>query len=159
MSNAHGEHAYRHMVRGPHPHAHHVGLYWAIFAILVGLTGLTVFLADFDFGSLSVLVTLLIAGTKASLVLGVFMHLYFDNKFYTLVIAVSFVFLSLFILFPIMDMGSRDMVDPVRGNFGPRDEQVFEHEQKNRNNPDALPLRPGLKEGKREDLVFEGAHH
>jgi len=160
MSHANGEHAYRHMVRGPHAHAHHVSLYWIVFALLIGLTFLTVGLAKFDFGSMSVLVTLLIAGTKASLVFGVFMHLYFDNKFYALVVSTSLVFLSLFILFPILDMGSRDLVDPVRGNFGPRDQKVFEYEKAN---PGALPLRPGLEKPAGKHLIFEkeggGGHH
>jgi cytochrome c oxidase subunit 4 len=122
----------------------------------VTLTVLTVFLAEFDFGSLSVLVTLLIAGTKASLVFGVFMHLWFDNKFYALVVSTSFVFLSLFILFPIMDMGSRDLVNPERGNYVYRDQRVFDHTSKD---PEALPLRPGLKDPDKDKLVFEEPHH
>lgn len=163
MSNAHGEHAYRHMVVGPKPHPHHVGLYWTVFGMLVFLTLVTVYLAEFDFGSLSVLVTLGIAGTKAGLVLAVFMHLYFDNKFYALVLSVSLVFLSLFVLFPIIDFGSRDLVDPTRGNFGPRNEIVFKRQTEK---PDELPLRPGIgvsansnSEPKKEKLVFESAHH
>lgn len=156
MSNAHGEHAYRHMVRGPHPHAHHVGLYWTVFGALIFLTLLTVWLAEFDFGSASVLVTLMIAGTKASLVFGVFMHLFFDNKFYALVLSVSLVFLSLFLLFPILDTGSRDWVDPVRGNFGPRNEQVFEYQVKH---PGALPLRPGMQDPAGKALIFDVDEH
>jgi cytochrome c oxidase subunit 4 len=163
MSHENGEHAYRHMVQGPQPHAHHVGLYWTVFGMLVVLTLLTVYLAEFDFGTMSVMVTLLIAGTKASLVLAVFMHLYFDNKFFALIVGVSLVFISLFILFPIIDMGSRDLVDPIRGDFVLRNEKVFDYESKN---PGALPMRPvrtngsqDLEAPKKEDLVFEGPHH
>lgn len=150
------EHQYKHMVQGPHPHTLPVSLYWIIFGILVALTVLTVYLAEFDFGTFSVFVTLMIAGTKASLVLAVFMHLWFDNKFYALVVSTSLVFLSLFILFPIMDLGSRDMVEAQRGNFGPRNEAVFQYEIEN---PEALPLRPGLEKPEKDKLVFEKPHH
>ena len=158
MSNSvvNSEHQYKHMVKGPHAHVHPVGLYWTVFGLLVTLTILTVYLAGFDFGTFSVLVTLLIAGTKACLVMAVFMHLWYDNKFYALVVSVSLVFLSLFVLFPILDFESRDMVDAQRGNFGPRDEAVFQYKQEN---PDALPLRPGLVKPEKDKLVFEEPHH
>ena len=165
MANAatHDEHQYKHMVQGPHAHVLPVAVYWIVFGLLVGLTVLTVFLARFDFGSLSVLMTLAIAGTKAGLVLAVFMHLYFDNKFYALIISVSLVFLSLFIVFPILDMGSRDMVDPQRGNFGPRNEAIYKYEM---DHPNAKAPRPGepLKAGgptmpDESKLVEEGPEH
>lgn len=163
MANAtHNEHQYRHMVNGPHPHKLPVGLYWAVFGILVFLTLLTVVLSRFDFGSASVFITLAIAGTKATLVLAVFMHLYFDNKFFALIISVSLVFLSLFILFPIVDLGSRGMVDAQRGNFGPRDEAAFKYKMEH---PDALPMRPGepLKGvptvTDKTKLIFAEPHH
>lgn len=129
-ASSHSEHQYRHMVKGPKPHVHSVWVYWGVFGLLVALTGLTVYLAQpgFDFGSFSVALTLFIAGTKATLVLAVFMHLYFDNKFFALIIGVSLVFLALFVIFPIIDLGSREMVSPTRGNFGPRNEAVYAHE-------------------------------
>jgi cytochrome c oxidase subunit 4 len=140
------------------PHVLPIWLYWAVFIMLLALTGLTVFLADFDFGAFSVFVTLLIAGTKSALVLAVFMHLWFDNKFFSLIVGTSLIFLGLFIAFPVIDLGSRGEVDPERDNFVPRAEKVYEHQMKE---PNALPLRPGLLEAKESDLIWvspEGHH-
>lgn len=144
-----------HMVKGPKPHTHSVWLYWGVFFALVFLTLLTVFLAKFDFGKFSVLVTLAIAGAKSLLVLSVFMHLAFDNKFFGVIVASSLVFLALFILFPIADLATRKDMDYLnQRNFLPRDEKVYDHLQ---NAPTALPLRPGLTDAVPEKLIFEGA--
>lgn len=141
------------MVVGPKPHVHSVWLYWGVFFALVVLTVVTVMLAGFDFGKLNIVVTLLIASTKASLVLAIFMHLAFDNKFFLVVAATSLVFLSLFILFPLLDLGSRADLDPAQKNFLPRDEKVYQHEI---DMPKDLPLRPGLEEAKKDSLIFIG---
>jgi len=140
-----------HMVQGPKPHTHSVYLYWGVFFILVFLTVATVYLAGFDFGSLNVVVTLLIAGTKAALVMGIFMHLYFDNKFFAVIAACSLVFLSLFMFFPLYDMETRGDLDAANRMYLPRDERVHQYELKN---PKALPLRPGLQDPVPDKLVF-----
>ena len=145
-----------HLVEGPHPHVHPVKVYWIVFGLLLMLTGVTVWVAGYDFGSFSAAVALLVAGTKACLVLAVFMHLWFDNKFYALVISSSLVFLFLFFLFTLIDEGSRTFMDPQRANFMPRDEVVHQYEL---DHPGALPLRPGLKEPVKENLIFEGPEH
>ena len=142
-----------HKVEGPGPHILPVWLYWAVFAALLFLTCLTVWVAEFDFGTMSTTVALLVAATKASLVLAVFMHLWFDNKFYVLILGSTFLFLSLFILFCVLDEGSRALVDPERANFLPRDQKVMQYEMEH---PDALPLRPGLQDPVRDELNFEG---
>lgn len=139
------------MVRGPKPHPHSVWLYWVVFFALVFLTGATVLLANYDFGKLNLIVTLLIAGTKASLVMGIFMHLAFDNKFFGVVASASLVFLALFILFPMVDLGTRDDLDDAQKNFLPRNEQVYKHKL---DTPEALPLRPGLQDADKEKLIF-----
>jgi cytochrome c oxidase subunit 4 len=154
MVENHSEDIYRHFVKAPVPHTHSVWLYWGIFFALVALKIITVLAAGIDFGSFSVFIALLIASTKAVLVFAVFMHLWFDNKFFALIVSATLVFLSLFILFPILDDGSRALVDADRENFLPREEAVYEHAVKN---PNALPLRPGLKQGEKENLVFLGA--
>lgn len=139
------------MVRGPKPHTHSVWLYWAVFFALVGLTCATVLLARYDFGKLNLIVTLLIAGTKALLVFGVFMHLAFDSKFFAVIVGTSFLFLGLFIGFPILDMGSRADIDAKRANYLPRDERVYKHAI---DQPEALPLRPGLQDPQKDKLIF-----
>ncbi len=145
-----------HKVVGPEPHILPVRVYWTVFGCLLALTALTVYVAEFDFGTMSTAVALLVASTKATLVLAIFMHLWFDNKFFTIVFATTMVFLSLFVLFCVMDEGSRSLVDPQRANFLPRDEKVLQYETEH---PGALPLRPGLKEPVKDDLIFEGPGH
>lgn len=145
----------KHMVQGPSPHTVSVWFYWGVFVLLLCLTVLTVYVATFDFGPMSTVVALLVASCKASLVCAFFMHLWFDNKFYTLILSSSLLFLSLFLLFPLLDEDSRAFVDPERENFLPREQQVFEYELKN---PGALPLRPGLKEPNIADLIFSEPH-
>lgn len=146
-----------HMVKGPKAHAHKVSLYWMVFLMLVFLTGATVYLAQFDFGKLNLVVTLMIAGTKALLVMGIFMHLAFDNKFYGVIAAASLVFLTLFILFPLYDMETRGDIDADNRMYLPRDERVYKYELEH---PEALPLRPGLKDPDPKNLVFvKPGHH
>lgn len=156
MSHSAEQHAYRHMVIGPHPHKLPVWLYWGVFFALVALTVITVTLAEYDFGSWSIIVTLLIASTKAALVLGVFMHLAFDDKFLTVVFTLTMLFVVLFFVFPMGDVESRGDVDEVRENFLPRDEAVYQHKLKD---PNALPLGPGLKDINKADWVFIGPEH
>lgn len=143
--------SYFHYVKGPKPHPHSVWLYWGIFFTLVFLTIITVSLAQYDFGKLNIIVTLMIASTKAILVMAIFMHLAFDNKFYAVIAATSLVFLSLFIGFPILDMKSRGDLDPHNENYLPRDEAVYKHHIKD---PKDLPLRPGLLEAVQDKLIF-----
>src|SRR3989338_2066448 len=145
-----------HRVQGSLPHVLPVWVYWAVFGALLCLTALTVGVAEFDFGTMSTAVALLVACTKSSLVLAIFMHLWFDNKFFAVVLGATMVFLSLFILFCMMDEGSRGLVDAERTNFLPRNETVLKYET---DHPGALPLRPGLKEPVRDDLIFDGPGH
>ncbi|MBL4818388.1 MAG: cytochrome C oxidase subunit IV family protein, partial [Deltaproteobacteria bacterium] len=140
-----------HRVQAPEPHVLPVRVYWIVFGALLALTALTVWVAEFDFGTMSTAVALSVATMKATLVLAVFMHLWFDNRFFTLVFAVTLVFLSLFVLFCVMDEGTRGMVDPARANFVPRDERVLQYET---DHPGALPLRPGLIDPIKDDLIF-----
>ena len=141
------------MVKGPHVHPHSVWLYWGVFFALVLLTILTVMQAQYDFGELSIILTLIIASTKALLVMGFFMHLAYDSKFFAVIACASLGFLSLFIFFSVADLASRADLDQEQVNFLPRNEAVYKHE---RTNPKALPLRPGLSEGQKDDLVFIG---
>lgn len=145
------------MVRGPKPHTHSVYLYWGVFFALVALTVLTVVLAGYDFGELNLVVTLLIAGSKAALVLTIFMHLAFDNKFFGVIIATSLVFLALFILFPMLDMQTRGDLDSWNSLYVPRNERVHQYQVEH---PNALALRPGLQDPVKDKLIFikPGAH-
>lgn len=145
-----------HMVKGPKAHTHSVWLYWGVFFALVFFTILTVYSAQFDFGKWNTIVMLTIASSKSLLVFAVFMHLAFDNKFFALVLGTSIIFLSLFIVFSVLDFATRSEVDRQVENFLPRDEKVFKHAK---DDPKALPLRPGLQDAQPDKLIYEEPGH
>ena len=70
---------------------------------LLILTGITVLIADFDFGEANIWIALAIALLKGSLVLLVFMHLLFDRPFNAVIIVCSLAFVVLFISFALTD--------------------------------------------------------
>ncbi len=79
---------------------------WMLLAVFVALTVLTIITvaqASFDLGSLDVLVTMVIATVKATLVMLFFMHLAFDKPFNLIIFLSSFVFVALFIIFTLTD--------------------------------------------------------
>ena len=98
-------------VEAPHGHEEHHGFahpmpVWqllAVFVALVLLTGLTVYPASFELGSMELVLSLLIATIKASLVILFFMHMIHDKPLNAIVFISSFVFVALFIGFTLMD--------------------------------------------------------
>ncbi|MGD0674235.1 MAG: cytochrome C oxidase subunit IV family protein [Polyangiaceae bacterium] len=98
-----------------HAHVSSVQFYCGIFAALVLLTFATVKVSYYDFGSLNIIVALLIATVKASLVAAFFMHLRHDSLFNTLALLASIFFLALFILLTYDDLGRRGQLDPAYG--------------------------------------------
>jgi cytochrome c oxidase subunit IV len=85
--------------------------YIGIFAALIFLTIMTVKVSYYDFGSANIIIALLIATMKASLVATFFMHLRHDKLFNTLAFLASFLFLGIFILLTYDDLGNRAKVD------------------------------------------------
>lgn len=70
------------MVEDKDDHLGHVvpqKTYRTVFLSLLGLTALTVAIAQFDFGSFNLVVAMLVASVKASLVILFFMHLKYEN--------------------------------------------------------------------------------
>jgi cytochrome c oxidase subunit 4 len=104
---AHPSHAAHHDDGAVHVHIAPTRFYWAIFAALVVLTVATVKVSYYDFGSANIIIALVIASTKASLVAAFFMHLRHDKLFNTLILLAAFLFLSLFILLTWDDLGVR----------------------------------------------------
>lgn len=80
----------------------HIIKYRTYFMVLITLlvfTGMSVMAAGIEFGRLSVVIALLLAATKSSLVLWYFMHLKFENKMLGLMVAlVLFVFVVVMII-------------------------------------------------------------
>jgi cytochrome c oxidase subunit 4 len=96
------------MAHGTHEH-HFIPLktYWTVFAALIFLTIITVAAAQIDFGAMNALVAFGIASVKASLVLGIFMHLKYDNMMNRVIIGSGVFFLLLFWFFSIIDIVTR----------------------------------------------------
>jgi cytochrome c oxidase subunit 4 len=110
-----------------HVHLSSAGFYWGIFAALIVLTLLTVRVSYYDFGSANIVIALVVATMKASLVAAFFMHLRHDKLFNTVAFLAAFLFLAIFILLTYDDLGMRGrsaqsytiFVDPRTGQLAP----------------------------------------
>ena len=71
-------------------------------ALLI-LTGITVWTANMDFGNYNIVIALVIALIKGSLVVLFFMHLRYDRPFNGIVFIISMAFVVLFITFALLD--------------------------------------------------------
>lgn len=144
----------------PHPHVLPLAVYWGVLAILLLLTGFTVVSAQVDLGVFNLPLAMVIATTKAALVLAVFMHLFWDSKLNLVVLASSLLFVSIFIVLTMMDTEGRDLVDAQRANFLPRNEAVMKAAEQAKN-PDLI-LRPGqpfgVTTGQENYEKFKAAH-
>ena len=98
-----------------HVHIASTRFYVGIFAALIALTIATVKVSYYDFGAANIIIAMLIATTKASLVAAFFMHLRHDKLFNTLAFLAAFLFLAIFILLTYDDMGYRAQVDGAYG--------------------------------------------
>jgi cytochrome c oxidase subunit 4 len=86
-----------------------------VFLTLIALTALTVFVAQADLGSWEIVITMLIATTKATLVAVYFMHLRYDSPFNAAILVFSLLFVALFIGFTLVDVEryQPDLIPPV----------------------------------------------
>jgi len=73
-------------------------VYFAVFAALLALTGATVWVASLNLGAYNLVVALMIAVLKASLVILYFMHVRYSPKLIWLVVVSSLGWLALLIL-------------------------------------------------------------
>ena len=100
-------------------HAHHIPsarFLTFVLAVLLAMTALTVYTAlDVNLGQTgNLVVALAIAGFKAALVVGFFMHLHWDNRFNAVILLYCLIAVFTFLVFTMLDLGSRDAVDPTR---------------------------------------------
>lgn len=100
------------------PHVLPVSVYLGVWVTLVVLTGLTVFVSRFDFGSANTVIALAVATIKAAIVALFFMHLLYDDKFNLVVLLTSMLFLTVFFTPTLIDLSSRGMVDPIKSRAG-----------------------------------------
>lgn len=94
-------------------HSHHTKAYILVWAALLVLTVITVWISYFDFGEWNLFVAMLVATIKATLVCLYFMHLKYDNRMDQVVFISSFVFLAIFIALTLSDVMERPKVEPV----------------------------------------------
>jgi len=92
------------------PHILPLSLYLKVGAVLLVLTAVTVTVSFFHFGEYNLLVAMVIAATKASLVALFFMHLKYDSKVYMTVFIVAILFLAVFIFLTMADTMERDQI-------------------------------------------------
>ncbi len=98
-----------------HAHVSPVSFYGLILGILFVFTGLTFLLSLFHLGAMNLLVAVLIATTKATLVILYFMHLRYDAKFNALLLVGALMFAGIFLAYTINDTNYRGIIDPVNG--------------------------------------------
>jgi cytochrome c oxidase subunit 4 len=104
-----------------HAHISPVPFYVAIFVALLFFTVLTVGQSYVDLGKLNLLVVILIATAKASLVVTFFMHLRHDNKFHALIFVCGLLFIGVFFAYTMNDTEHRGEFDPLNNvKYEPR---------------------------------------
>jgi len=97
-----------------HPHILPLSLYLKVAGALLVLTALTVYIAQFQFGPYNLVVAMLVAAVKASLVALFFMHLKYDNKIYMVSFLTAIVLLAVFIILTMFDTLTRGDIDPEK---------------------------------------------
>jgi cytochrome c oxidase subunit IV len=101
-----------------HAHATSPSIYSKILGILLALTVITVTAAGMDFGAGNVVIALVIATIKASLVALFFMHLRHDKPMSAIIFVTGMAMLAVFLTFCVLDTGSRDHVRPSKATAG-----------------------------------------
>jgi len=91
-----------------------LGVYLGIGAILLTLTAITITVSFINLGGWNVVVALIIASIKGSLVALFFMHLKYDNKLYSIVFSMGLLFLSIFIALTLFDTLRRGDIDILK---------------------------------------------
>jgi cytochrome c oxidase subunit 4 len=116
-AHAHGGHDHDDDDGAVHVHIGSNQSYVGIFLALIFLTFVTVKVSYYDFGSANIIIAMLVATMKATLVAAFFMHLRYDKLFNTLAFLGSFLFLAIFILLTYDDLGNRAKIDPSYGGM------------------------------------------
>lgn len=89
-------------------------IYLSVFTVLLVMTFITVYVSFFNFGAGNLVVAMVIAAVKATLVAMFFMHLKYDNKLYSLIIVGSVLFLAAFMIFTMYDTLRRGEIYEIR---------------------------------------------
>ncbi len=96
-----------------HQHVTPLKHYFAVFAALSVLTGITVLQSQMDLGKWSVWIALVIATIKASLVALVFMHLLYTERYNSVVLLGGIGTASIFFVLTVVDPMSRGDINSI----------------------------------------------
>ncbi|AKT43927.1 uncharacterized protein CMC5_081640 [Chondromyces crocatus] len=115
MSTNADSHAHDHAHGGPDhvPHVIPLKMYIGTWLALLVFTVITVGASYIDFGDFNLWIAMLIATCKASMVALLFMHLLWDERFNSIILVSSIIFLGIFIGFTMADTGNRGRAEPV----------------------------------------------
>lgn len=94
-------------------HGDHRKSYFRVFIALLVLTGVTLWTAGHDYGSLNMVVAMAIATLKAGLVVSIFMNMRYEELGNKITFASSFLFLLIFIGFTLSDLLTRETLTPA----------------------------------------------
>ena len=120
--------AHGHAGYGPH-HVTSSAMFFNVLCTLLVLTVITVAASRVDFGAANLLIAMVIASIKASLVIAIFMHVKWDTAINRIVFLSSFLFLSLLLIFTLSDQATRGRDNPGERIKAPVAEQ-FVHPAK-----------------------------
>lgn len=110
---------------------HHVlpkGVLFKVFGALIVLTAITVAVAYVPLGPFNVPIAIVIAATKATLVVLFFMALKYDNPVNALTFTIGIIMVAVFITFTMFDTAFRGDLD----NVAPQTIEEMEREQEER---------------------------
>jgi caa(3)-type oxidase subunit IV len=96
-----------------HHHVSSSAMFFNVLVVLLILTVVTVGVSRIDFGPANMLIAMLIASVKASLVILFFMHVKWDTAINKIVFLSSFLFLSLLFVFTLADQATRRIDHPM----------------------------------------------
>ena len=96
------------------PHIIPVAVFKAVLGALLVLTVVTVWVARINFGAMNLVIAMLVASVKASLVIYFFMHGKYENKIIWTYIVIPFILLAIMIAGVFTDDPFRARPEPVK---------------------------------------------
>ena len=117
---AHGAHD-----NDDHPHVMPLPIYFGVFAFLLVMTVVTVGVSVIGLPPLlAIVVAMVVATAKASLVVLYFMHLRYESPFYAFIFCSALFFIGLCFILILIDMNSRAYFVPEESTEFYRNEQL-----------------------------------
>jgi len=101
--------------------------YFLVAGALFILTIITVAVSYIHLGGWNVVVALFVAGTKATLVALIFMHLKYDKKIYAVILVGSIMFLVLFISLTMFDTMNRGDIYEIKAEPIKKEAVIYDH--------------------------------